>query len=161
MERTLKTHCFACKAIRPDWQGIALICIFRVFEKRPNKLEGICDSRRLSLKWSWTHERFGWTCQEPGTDFRRLFTPPLLTDFLKGHPKQNLWPLTAFEEFWPLRGCDHMLVQYGLWLAMWVCVFIQLPAASPADVSGLWAWGLLDVRWDIAGGLSGACWRRF
>ena len=60
---------------------------------------------------------------KPETDFRRLFTPPLLTDFLKGHPKQNLWPLTAFEEFWPLCGCDHMLVQYVFLLAMCVCVF--------------------------------------
>ena len=39
--------------------------------------------------------------------------------------------------------------------------FIQLPTASPATVPGLRVMGLLDVRWDIVGGLSGACWRQF
>ena len=34
------------------------------------------------------------------------------------------------------------------------------PEARPATVPGLWLRCLLDVRWDIVGGLSGASWRQ-
>ena len=48
-----------------------------------------------------------------------------------------------------------------MYIYIYMYEYVQLPTASPATVPGLWVMGLLDARWDIVGGLSGACWRQF